>query len=79
MYIIYSEKLDRYYTGHCEDFSKRLIQHNTGLNLSTKRGIPWELKYQEMFDSRNEALKRELEIKRKKSRKYIEKLIEKSK
>jgi putative endonuclease len=36
----------------------------------------WELKYFETFLTRSEACQRELEIKKMKSRKYIENLIE---
>jgi len=38
-------------------------------------GIPWKLIFNEEYSTKSEALKREREIKRKKSRKYIEKLI----
>jgi putative endonuclease len=75
VYILYSCKLDRYYTGSAEDIPSRLIRHNKGAVKATKNGIQWEFKYSETFTTRAEALKRELEIKRKKSRKYIEWLI----
>jgi len=75
VYIIYSEKLNKYYTGSCEDFAIRLSQHNAGRNKSTKPGIPWILKYCEEFDNLKDARAREASIKRMKSRKYIEGLI----
>lgn len=65
MYILYSAKLDRYYTGSCEEMSIRIIQHNSGRNRSTKAGVPWEIKYTEEYNTRNEAQSREMEIKRK--------------
>ncbi len=74
-YILYSAKLDKYYTGSCEDINVRITQHNTGRNTSTKAGVPWEIKYIEEYNTRSEAQSRELEIKKKKSRKYIEWLI----
>jgi putative endonuclease len=74
-YILYSPKLDKYYTGSCENIAIRINQHNTGRNTSTKPGIPWELKYTETYNTRSEAQSREAEIKKKKSRKYIEWLI----
>jgi putative endonuclease len=46
-----------------------------GWSRSTKAGIPWKLVYHEVFQTKSEAMKRECEIKRKKSRKYLEKLI----
>ena len=75
VYIIYSKKLDRYYVGHTEDVDWRLKRHNAGWGKYTKRGIPWTLKCTENYNGKSEAIKREKEIKRKKSRKYIENLI----
>jgi len=75
VYILFSKKLDKYYTGSCEDTSVRLNDHNTGRAISTKSGSPWVLKYFEEYSTRSEAMKRENEIKKKKSRKYIEWLI----
>ena len=75
VYIIYSSALDKYYIGYTEDINLRLIQHNEGKSTFTSKASDWVLKYSEAFDSRENAHKRELEIKRKKSRKYIEWLI----
>ena len=74
-YIIYSEKLDRYYIGYTDNLSWRLERHNQGWGRFTKGGIPWELVYFEKYQTKQEALKRERKIKFKKSRKYIENLI----
>jgi putative endonuclease len=74
-YILYSDKIDHYYIGSTDDLQWRLDRHNMGWGKYTKRGIPWELVYCEKFKTKTEALKREREIKRKKSRKYIEGLI----
>jgi len=76
VYIIFSESQNKYYTGSCEDFSIRLAQHNAGRNKSTKHGIPWVLKHSEVFYSLKEARAREAQIKKMKSRKYIESLID---
>jgi len=77
IYILYSKKLDKYYTGYCEDISTRLTKHNFGSTPSTKPGIPWIMVYYEQYDTKTEAIKREREIKNKKSRKYIKYLIDK--
>ena len=74
-YILYSDKTDKYYVGQTEDIQNRLTQHNSGRNKSTKSGLPWVVKYTEEFLTKAEAAKREIEIKNKKSRKYIEWLI----
>ena len=75
LYILYSVDFDRYYVGQCEDVALRLKRHNGRAVPSTKAYAPWNLVYSETFSSRTEAVHRETEIKKKKSRKYIEYLI----
>ena len=75
VYIIYSASLDQYYIGHSEDMEDRLFRHNNSGSKSTKKTNDWELVHTEIFQIKSEATKRELEIKKKKSRKYIEWLI----
>ncbi len=75
IYILYSEKNDRYYVGSTHDLGWRLERHNMGWGKYTKRGIPWKIVYSEAYQTKSEALKREREIKNEKSRKYIEYLI----
>ena len=55
VYIIYSAKLDRYYTGYSEDIIKRLQEHNSGLSFFTSKADDWVLKYQKVYPSRQEA------------------------
>ena len=74
-YIIFSEKLNKYYVGACTELDRRLHEHNIGHSKFTSLGIPWILKHKEEFSSLQEAKKREMEIKKMKSRKYIESLI----
>ena len=75
IYILHSSKLNKYYVGACTDLERRLYEHNIGHSKFTSTGIPWVLKYSETFETLQEAKKRELTIKKMKSRKYIESLI----
>ncbi len=75
LYIIYSSKIDRYYVGITENLNLRLERHNLGWGRYTKRGIPWVMVYSEKFPTKANALKREHEIKKYKSRTYIERLL----
>ena len=75
VYIIYSSTLDRYYVGYTTDLEKRINEHKTGISSYTSRCSDWVLKYTESCADRQTAMRREKEIKNKKSRKYIEKLI----
>ncbi|MCE7926818.1 MAG: GIY-YIG nuclease family protein, partial [Haliscomenobacteraceae bacterium CHB4] len=74
-YILYSESLDRYYIGSCENLEKRLHDHQVGHSNYTKHGKPWVLKWSRPFETRQQAVAEEYRIKAKKSRKYIEYLI----
>ena len=74
-YILYSEKLNKYYVGACIDIDRRLKEHNTGHSKYTSTGLPWILKYKEEFETLQEAKKRELAIKKMKSRIYNEGLF----
>ncbi|MES2777961.1 MAG: GIY-YIG nuclease family protein [Bacteroidota bacterium] len=74
-YILFSQTTNHFYVGSCADMEIRLTQHNSGRNASTKSGIPWDLVYTEFYDNHLTAYRREMEIKKKKSRKYIEWLI----
>jgi putative endonuclease len=77
VYVIFSERLNRYYVGHTENLEHRLEQHNSGLSKYTSRATDWQRVYFEEYSNRILAQKREREIKNKKSRKYIEWLINK--
>ena len=74
-YILYSGKLDKYYIGSTPDLERRLQEHNRGKEKFTKTGVPWKLVYKEQFNDLKDARKREVYIKKMKSRKFIKDLI----
>ena len=79
VYIIYSQKLDKFYIGFTSNIQIRINEYyNQGRSKFTSRGIPCELSYSETFQTEIEAMRREKQIKNKKSRKYILSLIEQS-
>ncbi|MCL1872896.1 MAG: GIY-YIG nuclease family protein [Clostridiales bacterium] len=56
---------DTLYTGWTNDLQSRLGIHNAGKGARyTKSRLPVELVYWEVFDSKQEAMKREHQIKR---------------
>ena len=61
--------------GACTSLERRLYEHDIGHSKFTSTGIPWRLVYQESFDDLRSAKRRESQIKKMKSRKYIETLI----
>ena len=74
-YVLYSEKLDKYYIGSTLDLEGRLQRHNTSNHGFTATGKPWEIRYFETFETKSEALKREIQLKSWKNRKSLEELI----
>jgi len=64
VYILYSQKIDRYYVGVTDNPQWCLLRHNDGWGRYTKRGIPWKMVYNETFPTKAEALKRERYIKK---------------
>ena len=75
-YILYSLKLNKYYVGSTTDLDRRVKEHNRGKEKFTATGTPWTLVYKEQFEAIIEARHREYYIKRMKSRKFIESLIQ---
>ncbi|MBN2638297.1 MAG: GIY-YIG nuclease family protein [Bacteroidales bacterium] len=76
VYILFSRSLDRYYVGYTNSLERRLSEHNRKKGKYTDAGIPWELVSSEVFNSKSGAMVREKLIKSKKSRKYIEAIIQ---
>ena len=75
VYILKSCSIDRYYTGHTNDLKKRLLDHNRRKVKSTKAYVPWSIVYTEEFETKSEAFKREMQIKRYKSGNAFKELI----
>ncbi len=76
VYILYSKKLDKYYIGYTGDvLDERVRRHNSNHKGFTGGKGDWVIKHKELFNSKAQATSREKEIKSKKSRKYIERLI----
>ncbi len=65
-------KYSTYYVGSTQDVTARLERHNQGRSKYTKSKRPWQLIYQEEYPDRSSAVKREIEIKRKEKRSYID-------
>jgi putative endonuclease len=61
--------------GQSDNVDHRLKSHLLGISGFTSVAADWEIVYAETFETRNKAIKRENQIKKKKSRKYIEWLI----
>ncbi len=74
-YILFSKSRNKYYIGATGNLEQRIQKHNEKHKGFTGHTQDWVIVYSEAFQSLSEARQRELQIKRKKSRKYIEFLI----
>ncbi len=70
-YIIESENSKRWYTGHSLNPNNRVIEHNSGNTRSTKNKGPWKLIFIREFETKIEANRFELKLKRLKNKDYI--------
>jgi len=74
VYVLRSEKTGRRYVGMTEDLERRLIEHNTGQNPSTRAGAPWKMIHSEAYESRAQAGKRERALKSGQGRAWLDEL-----
>ena len=72
-YVLYSQNHDRLHIGITKDIDRRLKEHNSGKNRSTKAYIPWIMIYIEDFETSFEAREKEKKLKSSSSRKWIRK------
>ena len=78
-YILYSKLSDQYYIGHTSEIlEERLRKHLSNHSGFTSKAKDWIVVYFEEFETKSLAYKRELEVKKWKSRLRIEKLINKT-
>jgi putative endonuclease len=59
VYILQSFHDKSFYIGYTPDLKNRVIKHNKGQVISTKRKIPWRLIYYEAYLNRKDATGRE--------------------
>ena len=78
VYILESETTGRFYVGSTDDLERRLSEHLRGHSPATRARGAWKLVYKEQCESLLEARRRELQVKRWKSAKMIQALIQSS-
>jgi putative endonuclease len=76
VYLLKSKKDFKYYVGQTDNIERRLEEHNSGKNKSTKNRRPFFLVGCEEYETQNEARYREYQLKNHsdKKKKFIEKL-----
>ena len=63
VYILYSEKFDRFYIGQTNHIDQRVHRHNAGSEKATAAFVPWVLVWFGIKESRTEAMKLEKKLK----------------
>ncbi len=63
IYLLESCRNKEKYIGYTTDLRKRLVEHNQGLTVSTKRYRPWKLIYYEACIEESDAKRREKYLK----------------
>ncbi|MGO9244833.1 MAG: GIY-YIG nuclease family protein [Verrucomicrobiia bacterium] len=75
VYVLQSIRTGRFYVGQCDHLVERFREHQRGANLATRNRGPWWMPYYEIHVTRSEALRREHDIKSKKSAASIRRII----
>ena len=70
IYLLQNKKGD-WYTGFTKNLQKRILNHNSGENKSTKYGIPWKVIYCEICTNKYDAMAREKYLKSGMGRRYL--------
>jgi putative endonuclease len=75
VYVLYSEKFNKHYTGFSSDFENRIKSHNELGNKDwTTKYRPWKMIYTEEFSDKSQAMKKEKWLKSGVGREFIKKL-----
>jgi putative endonuclease len=72
VYILFSNSIQKYYTGSTQDLQNRLLEHNSAETKSIRNGIPWKVIWKTQVPSRAEAMNLESKIKKRGAKRFIE-------
>lgn len=75
VYVIKSKIDGRLYKGFTNNLERRLKEHNFGKNKTTAPYKPWSLVYNEGFETRKEARKREKYLKSGAGREFLKNIL----
>lgn len=76
VYVLYSKDFNKIYIGFTSNIEQRLLSHNElGKKGWTIKFRPWHLIYQEQYDEKSDAMKREKQLKSATGRNFIWSII----
>jgi putative endonuclease len=73
-YILFSESINKYYAGHTSDLNNRLEEHGKDKSKFTGQCNDWKLVRSFEFETKTEAIRLELKIKKRGIRRFLESL-----
>ena len=71
IYVMKSKKDELLYTGFTDNLERRLLEHNQGMQESTKNRAPFEVIYFERCIDKRDAINREKYLKSGWGKKYL--------
>jgi len=75
VYVLFSEKFSKHYTGYSSNIEERLLSHNQLGKDWTAKYRPWKLIYTKEFNSKREAMEYEKWLKSGIGRDFIKSII----
>ncbi len=78
VYVLLSQKDKKFYIGFTNDLKRRLKEHNSGKNISTKSRLPLKLIYYEAHLSKADAARRERYFKTTKGKSTLKQMLRES-
>lgn len=75
LYILKSNRTNKYYIGSTGNINRRLVEHNSGQTKSTRGGVPWTLMFIQEYSTLGESKRVELRLKKLKRKDYLEGII----
>jgi putative endonuclease len=75
VYVLLSLKDEKFYIGFTNDLERRLKEHNSGKNISTKSRLPLKLLYYEAHLSKKDAARRERYFKTTKGKSTLKQML----
>ena len=78
VYVLLSLKDKKFYIGYTNNLKRRLNEHNSGKNISTKSRLPLKLIYYESHLSKADAARREKYFKTAKGKSTLRQMLRES-
>lgn len=75
VYVLQSVKNQEIYIGYTVDLRKRLQDHNSGLNFSTKPYRPWQIIHFEAYRNKEDAKRREKYLKTSQGSRLLKRML----